>query len=164
MLNVERQLPKGMTLLAGYFYQQGAHLFRGRNINAPLPGGGRPDPDSGNVVLLESSARSLGQGFDLTWNSGATKPMSWMVRYSFAKRINEADGPLCLPDNNFDLRAERGPASDDVRHRFAITTGLQLCKGWRLTPTFFYSSARPYNITTGRDDNDDTVFTDRPVG
>ncbi len=163
-LNVQRQLPLGMSLLTGYSYQRGIHLFRGRDINAPVPGAGRPDPGAGNLVQLESTARSFIHTLDLTLNSVTNKHLSWMVSYSLSKRINEADGPLSLPADNFNLRVERGPASDDARHRLTITTGLGLIKGWRLTPTFFYSSARPYNITTGRDNNGDTVFNDRPLG
>lgn len=163
-LNVQRQLPFGMSLLTGYSYQRGIHLFRGRDINAPVPGAGRPDPSAGNLAQLESTARSFSHSLDLTLNSGVKKRLSWMVSYSLSKRINEADGPLSLPADNFDLRAERGPAGNDVRDRFTITAGVGLFKGWRLTPTFYYSSAIPYNITTGRDNNGDTVFNDRPQG
>jgi len=87
-----------------------------------------------------------------------------MISYDLSKRINETDGPLSLPADNFDLRAERGPAGDDRRHRFIITTGIGLPKGWRVTPTFFYASPLPYNIVTGRDDDGDTAFNDRPPG
>jgi hypothetical protein len=163
-VDVQRQLPLGMSLLASYSHQRGLHLFRGRNINAPIPGAGRPDPDAGNVAQIESTARSFNHALNLTLNSGANRHLSWMVSYSLSKQINEADGPLSLPADNFNLRAERGPAGDDRRHRLTITTGLGLPKGWRLAPTFFYSSPLPYNITTGRDDNGDTVFTDRPQG
>lgn len=163
-LNVQSQLSLGMSLLTGYSYQRGTHLFRGRDINAPIPDATRPNSTVGNLVQLESSARSFNHALDLTLSSGANKSLSWMVSYSLSKRINEADGPLSLPANNFDMSAERGPANDDVRHRLTITAGVGLFKGWRLAPTFFYSSARPYNITTGRDNNGDTVFNDRPPG
>jgi hypothetical protein len=163
-LSLQRQLPFGMSLLASYSYQQGFKQFRGLDINAPIPRLGRPDPTSGNIVQLESIARSSSQTVDFTLNSGANNRMSWMINYSFSRRLNETDSTLGLPADNFNLRAERGPAGDDVRHRITFTTGLALLKGWRLTPTFFYNSPRPYNITTGRDNNSDTVFQDRPSG
>jgi hypothetical protein len=163
-LQVQRQLLGNLTLLAGYSYYQGLHAFRGRNINAPLPSVGRPNPETGNVVELESTARTFSRVFNLTLNSGANSRLSWMIGYVYATRINEADGTLSLPADNFDLRSERGPASDDVRHRFTLTTGVGLLKGWRLVPTLYYNSASPYNLTTGRDNNGDTVFNDRPSG
>ncbi|MCI0339325.1 MAG: TonB-dependent receptor [Acidobacteria bacterium] len=161
-LDVQRQLPLGMSMIANYSYQQGFHLFRGRNINAPILGVGRPFPDAGNLIQLESTARSFSHILNLTLNSGANRRLSWMASYSLLKKINEADGPLSLPADNFDLRGELGPASDDRRHRVIITTGIGLFKGWRVSPTFFYTSALPYNVTTGRDDNGDTTFNDRP--
>lgn len=163
-LDVQRQLTLGMSLLASYSYEQGFHQFRGRNINAPIPGVGRPDPDGGNLTQLESTARSFSHALELTLNNNGSRRLSWMISYSLLKRINEADGPLSLPADNFDLRDERGPAGDDRRHQFIVTTGIGLPKGWRLTPTFFYESPLPYNITTGRDDNGDTAFIDRPQG
>jgi hypothetical protein len=163
-LDVQRQLPLGMSLSASYSYQRGLHLFRGRNINAPIPGAGRSDSDAGNVVQIESTARSFSHALNLTLNGGANRRLSWMVSYLLSKKINEADSPLSLPADNFDLRADHGPAGDDRRHRLIITTGLGLPKGWRLAPTFFYNSPVPYNITTGQDDNGDTVFNDRPPG
>ena len=163
-LDIQRQLTLGMSLLASYSYEQGFHQFRGRNINAPIPGLGRPDPDGGNLTQLESTARSFSHTLDLTLNSNGNRRLSWMISYDLSKRINETDGPLSLPADNFDLRAERGPAGDDRRHRFIITTGIGLPKGWRVTPTFFYASPLPYNIVTGRDDDGDTAFNDRPPG
>jgi hypothetical protein len=163
-LDVQRQLPLGMSLLASYSYQRGFHLFRGRNINAPVPGVGRPDPDDGNVTQLESTAKSLSHTIDLALNYNGSRRLSWMIAYLLMKKINEDDGPLDLPADNFDLRAERGPAKDDRRHRIIVTTGIGLPLGWRVTPTFFYDSALPYNIVTGRDDNGDSAFNDRPPG
>lgn len=40
----------------------------------------------------------------------------------------------------------------------------QLPKGFRLATAFRFESALPYNITTGFDDNGDTVSNDRPAG
>ena len=39
-----------------YQYQRGVHLLHGRNLNAPIPGFGRPDPTVGNITNIESSA------------------------------------------------------------------------------------------------------------
>jgi hypothetical protein len=39
-----------------------------------------------------------------------------------------------------------------------------LWKGFKIATSFNASSGQPYNITTGRDDNGDTVSNDRPAG
>jgi hypothetical protein len=62
------------------------------------------------------------------------------------------------------LRAEWGPTSfADVRHRGVIGTSLPL--PWEITvsPFVFMSSGSPYNITTGRDTNGDSIAAERPA-
>jgi hypothetical protein len=57
----ERQLPAGFVLVSDYTYQRGNHLFRARDINAPLLASGlRPYPDQGDIYQIESSASSRG--------------------------------------------------------------------------------------------------------
>jgi len=77
---------------------------------------------------------------------------------------NTAD-PRFLPADNFNLQAEWGPAAFDRRHRFS----LMVSRGWRddtwrLSPTLLLSSGLPYNITTGLDNNGDSIANDRPFG
>ena len=57
-----------------------------------------------------------------------------------------------------------GPSAQDIRHRLFLMFNTPLPLGVRAGLQAQYSSAPPYNITTGRDNNGDTVFNDRPVG
>lgn len=163
-LGIERQLGGGLRLRSTYLYQRGLHLLRGHNINAPMLGGQRPDPTLGNIIQVESTANSTRHLLNLTLNSVLSKRLYWLVDYSLSKAINEADGVFSLPADNFNLRAERGASLDDSRHRLFATAGLEITKGLRLGTTFYANSALPYNIITGRDDNGDTAFNDRPEG
>jgi hypothetical protein len=162
--SVERQLTRKLQLTTSYLYQRGVHLLRGRDVNAPIPGLGRPDPTTGNVIQVESTASSSTHLLNLTLNSALSKRLYWLVDYTLSKTVNEADSPFSLPAENSDLRAERGPSSEDSRHHLFATAGLGLAKGLRLGTTFYFNSALPYNVTTGRDDNGDTAFNDRPPG
>ena len=162
---VQRQFGNFTRFFANYFYQRGVHQLRGHNINAPLSGIGRPDPAVGNINQIEATANSTTQGFMVNLNTG--NPMKGFllgVNYFFSKTAHETDGPLGLPANNFDLRSERGPAADDVRHRMFVLLNTKLPAGFRLGAMFRASSAPPYNITTGFDNNGDSVSNDRPAG
>ena len=53
---VETNPFKLFRLTTNYQYQRGVHLLHGRNLNAPVPGLGRPDPTAGNITNIESSA------------------------------------------------------------------------------------------------------------
>lgn len=162
-VGVERELAPGVRLMSQYFYRRGIHGLRGRNVNAPV-NGDRPDPLAGNITQIESSANS----FNHTWmvNVNWMKMGKFMIgaNYVLSKTTDETDGALSLPANNFDLRAERGPSSQDTRHRFFLMSNYNLPMNLRLGTIFQASSATPYNITTGFDNNGDSIINDRPAG
>lgn len=162
-LGLERELSLRFHVRAVYFYQRGVHLLRGHNINAPLQGLGRPDSAAGNIDQIESSANSTLHLFNLNVSS-FSKRFTWLVNYTLSRTINEADGPLSLPANNFDFHPERGPAPGDARHRLFVMTNTTLVRGVKLGAVCHFNSAMPYNITTGLDNNFDTVSNDRPAG
>ena len=162
--SIQRQLPSSISLIGSYFYQRGVHLLRGHNINAPVPGLGRPDPGEGNITSVESSANSSRHSLSINLNWVKPKRLALGANYTLSKITNETDGPLSLPADNFNLRADRGPALLDSRHRFVMLSYLTLFKELRLGTTFNFVSALPYNITTGFDNNGDTVINDRPRG
>jgi TonB dependent receptor/Carboxypeptidase regulatory-like domain len=162
---IERQMGKYSRLIVNYMHQRGSDLFRGHNINAPARGAGRPDTAAGNINQIESTASSTMNG--LSVNLNLTNPLKHFfmgVSYFLSKTVDESDGPLSLPADNLNLGAERGPAAGDVRHRLFAMVNTPLAFGLRLGAVFTASSAPPYNITTGFDDNGDSVSNDRPEG
>jgi hypothetical protein len=162
---VERSLGSAVRLMAGYSYGRGDHLLRGRNVNAPGASGVRPDPGAGNVTQVESTARSASHMLFTSLN--LTVPWhrtSLFVNYALARMENDNDGAFSLPANNFDLAAEWGPSPNDVRHRVSGLLNMDLWKGLKLSGMVNGSSGLPYNVTTGFDDNGDTVSNDRPAG
>jgi hypothetical protein len=163
-LGMERELASRTFLRIIYLYQRGHHLLRGHNINAARSEFGRPDPGSGNVIQVESIADSWKHMLYFSLNGMGLKRLYWLFDYSFSRATNETDGPVSLPADNYDLRAERGPSSEDFRHRLFASIALDLFKGMRLSTMFYANSGLPYNITTGHDDNGDTIINDRPVG
>jgi hypothetical protein len=164
-IGIEQALAPTTRLMASYSYSKGSGLFRGHNLNAPLEDGTRPDPTSGNVTQVESTARSSGQMLNVGLNMNLPWHRTFLfVNYTWARMRNEADGPFSLPANNFDLTSEWGPSMMDIPHRLAGMFNMDLWKGFKLATSFNTSSGSPYNITTGRDDNRDTVSNDRPDG
>jgi Carboxypeptidase regulatory-like domain len=160
---MEQVVGKYGRLNVGYSFSRGQDLFRGRNLNAPMDDGTRPDPEVGNIVQVESTARSMTHML----NTGFSMNLPWhrlfvFANYTLGKAMNDTDGPFSLPVNSHDPDAEWGPTFTDIRHRFATILNMNLWKGFKLATNVSGSSALPYNITTGRDDNDDAVSNDRP--
>ena len=79
-----------------------------------------------------------------------------------AKR-SDTDGPYSLPADSHDLASEYGWASDDQRHVLVAGATIEAGEGLIISPVVTFGSGRPFNITTGRDNNNDTQFTDRPA-
>ncbi len=171
-LGVETNPFKKFRLTTNYQYQRGVHLLHARNLNAPVPGFGRPDPLVGNITNIESSAYQsshrlmvgIGPAMIMRGPGSGGLGLFWNVNYLLMKNTNEADSPFSLPSNNFNLRADRGPSATDFRHLISGFISKRLPRGFSVSTIFQATSALPYNITTGFDDNGDTVFNDRPVG
>ena len=168
---LEHQLRKRFQLIADYRFQRGVHLLRTRDLNAPFGVLGRPQPMVGNIIQIESTANStsheLNVGFGPSFfglDPQHPRRAFWLLNYTLSKTVNDTDDVFALPADNYNLRAERGPAATDVRHRFFGMLDLKLPRGLRLGTFVNLASAATYNITTGFDDNGDTVSNDRPAG
>ena len=158
-----------------YSYQQGERLARGLNLNAPV-NGIRPDPAFRNIVQAVSDAESRQHQvlFDGNINPGAMLPafkgplISWkrttlFVNYQLTWLRNDTDGPFAIPATG-DLNAEWGPAANDVRHRANISFNNQIVRNVLVGLNVGASTGEAYTLLTGRDDNGDGIFNDRPAG
>jgi hypothetical protein len=163
-ISVERRLPHGLFASVGYDHIRGVHLYRSRNINAPLPGKTtRPDPTRGNVLLLESTAASRYQGFNVNLNQRIGKRALY-GNYTYSSSYNDSDSPFSLPANSYDLRSEWGRSSDNSRHSAFMGFNTPMPFGLSGNTRIRANSGRPYTITTGFDSNGDTITNDRPFG
>lgn len=156
-------LGDGFKFNASYKFERGARLFRSRDINAPILGV-RPDNLFGRIRQLESSGNLTRNSLELSGEGVLFKRVRVNSRYRFAKAIDDFDGAFALPVDNYNLRAERGTSSLDRRHFITANFDYSPFKDFRINPSFNVESPMPYTITTGHDDNGDTIFNDRPFG
>jgi hypothetical protein len=164
LLAVTQQLSPLFSINASYSHANGWDRFRGRNVNAPIDGV-RPDPALGNVTQVESTARLETDTLNVGLNFNHAKSRTFVfANYAFNNQRNDADGPFSLPADSCDLAAEWGRAGGIPRHTASAVMNTSLTKSLRLGVSTTARAGVPYTITTGRDDNGDTVFTDRPAG
>jgi hypothetical protein len=162
-------------LAATYAYTRGSSLAHGHNLNAPVAGV-RPNPTFGNIVEVETDANSrLHQlQVNVTANPGALFPVgkaplinfkrtTVFLNYTWSTLRNNADGAFSLAPSGL-IDDDWGPAAGDIRHRFNLTVNNQIVKNLGVSVNFNANSAPPYSIRTGKDDNGDLVFNDRPAG
>ncbi len=169
-LGVERKLGEHTTLTAEYTLLRGQRLYRMRDINAPQPATGiRPDPNFLNVDQFETTGSSRSDSLKLGVRATIADRLHLVAQYTLSHASDDTScifpqpGLCSPPADSYHLAGERGPADYDQRHRFNLAAVLYLPGDFTLGCVASLSSGAPYNITTGFDDNQDTVFNDRPT-
>ena len=175
-LSLEKSLPKGLGLTFSWDVTRGVHLYRSRNLNAPLPGAPLnparpgtflpPDPTKGNINQLESTGTSLSNNYTIGFRQQIRNKwnLNLFGNYTLGYNNSDTDNAFNTPADNYNLRGEWGRSGQDTRHRFFTGTNFRLPWGVNVNTNVNWSSSRPYNITTGLDNNGDTVLNDRPEG
>jgi hypothetical protein len=154
-VSYERQLPGGLFAVCQYTYSRGFHLLRLRDIADP--GAAAP------ILQFESSGRSLQRELMTALRGNVSRGLTLFVNYIYGVKYSDTDGPYTTPANSRNLSSEYGPAANDQRHQFVSGATVQLHSGLSISPYLAIASGRPFNITSGLDNNGDTVFSDRPA-
>jgi Carboxypeptidase regulatory-like domain len=167
-ISYERQLPAGLFAVAQYTYTKGEHLLRLRNINAPVLGGAGTTGATGTaqgapILQFESTGRSLQRQAMIGLRGHIKKELTFYGNYKWGKKESDTDGPYTTPANSYDLALDYGYAADDIRHQFVAGATVEFPIKLYITPSLSIASGRPFNITTGADNNADTLFSDRPA-
>jgi hypothetical protein len=180
-LQVERELPWKISASVGYMYLRGRHIILSRNVNVPTCSDAsqnlcRPDPNFGNISWLESSGDSWYNGAFVTLAKRHGNWLETRLSYTFSKSLDNAGNFFfSTPQDNFDLRDNKGLSDNDQRHRLTFSGGVsapwrghsafgRIVKGMQLSWIYSYASALPFNIQLGADRNGDTNNNDRPIG
>lgn len=171
-----------LELTASYQWLRGLHLILSRNANVPtltaaqataqgVANLGRPDSRYGNVSRYEGAGDSYYNGLAVSAQYRFTRGTSLRLSYNLSKAIdNVGNFFFSTPQNNFNLRDDRGHSDNDQRHRVTASGVLESryqnrwLRQWQLSPMFVYTSQLPFNVQLGQDRNFDTNTNDRPIG
>jgi hypothetical protein len=164
-VGADRALTKNSRMNVSYSYGWGSLLLRPRNLNAPM-NGVRPDAEFANVLELAADAESKSHAINVGWNYSR---FDWhrtfaFLNYSWSKSDTNTAGAFTLLPGGDNLALEWGPSNGDARHRFSATLSSEPVRNLSVSLSFGARTATPYTITTGRDNNGDGVFNDRPAG
>lgn len=166
-ISYERQLPWKVVGSVSYSWTRGIHLLRTRNINAPLGFENNqpvlPFPGEGPILQFESTGLSTRHEMRVNVRTGFSRTFSLFANYTLASTHSNTDGAYTNPADPYDLSNEFGRASSDARHSVFIGGSISLPWGLRVNPFINARTGMPFNITTGRDNNRDNQFTDRPA-
>jgi hypothetical protein len=186
-IGAERELGNGLFVSADYLKQHWADLQRTVDLNAPsvfdrtAPGQTRSVaaanatrpilPVNGgvrqvNVLTNLGVADYDGLTTELRYRGHSKIYASVSYTLSKATNTSEPDGNGIGPNQSTLSRLgeeERGPSLLDQRHRAVITFTYLLPYNITAGTVSQFASARPFNATTGIDNNGDGANNDRPV-
>lgn len=164
-VGADRTITPNMRVNLSYNRGWGAGQLRGRNLNTPVDGV-RPNPEFANILTLVSDAESRSQSLNVGWN--LTK-LDWrqsffFVNYTWTRAETNSTGAFSVPANGDVLATEWGPSMGDIRHRVSTSFNMRPFGDLAVSLNGRWQTGSPYTITTGRDDNGDGLFNDRPAG
>ena len=172
-VSLERQVSKTFNLQAGYSHSQSIRTLRTANINAPLGGtynpafptsGVRPfGSQAGNIFQYQSNGRSRSDSLYISANGKIAKKVDFWANYSWSTYKASDGGTSGSPTDAYDFSQEWGRGSFDIRHWFSVNASYSTKSGFSINTFIIANSGPPFNITTGRDTNGDTSFSERPA-
>jgi len=186
-IGAEREVVRGLFAGADYVHQHWTNLDRTIDLNAPSPFD-RTAPGQTRTVAAANSTRPIVpvnggvRNVNVLMNLGVADydglqtqvsyrgSSKWYANLSYtlstATNTTEPDGNGIGSNDASIARLgdeERGPSVVDQRHRAVITFHYQLPYNVTAGTVAMLASARPFNSTTGIDNNGDGANNDRPV-
>jgi hypothetical protein len=168
-LNIQREVPGGVIVSAGYYGSKSTHLQITRNLNqfingvrpfARLSSSSPISPNTGltNITERESGGNANYNGLWLTADKRFARGLSFNTSYTLSKSIdyNSGNASGTVVQDSFNLRGSRGLSDFDTRHRFVVSTiyefpfkGNRLVQGWQLSTIVQDQTGNPLNILSG---------------
>src|SRR6185503_12163138 len=186
-IGAEREIVRGLFAGADFVHQHWTDLDRTVDLNAPTPFD-RAAPGQTRSVAAANATRPIlpvnggVRSVNVLMNLGVAdydglqaqisyrghSKLSAALSYTLSKATNtaEPDGNGIAPNETILSRLgeiERGPSVLDQRHRAVMTATYQLPYNLTIGTVTQLASARPFNATTGVDNNGDGANNDRPV-
>lgn len=190
---LEKTLLDKYLLSAAYVGTNGRNLIRFRTpnggqlapvalitgTNTPIRLLTRPNPLLGPITTFESSAHSDYNALQLSLTRRSSNGFGLQLAYTYAHAIDEVSdifdlgGSFALAQNELagvqGLKAERGNANFDLRHRFTAGWSYSLptiannkyLQGLQLSGILTLQTGQPYTVNTSIDINQDGNLTDR---
>jgi hypothetical protein len=186
-IGAEREVIKGLFAGADYVHQHWTDLDRNVDLNAPAPFD-RTTPGETRSVAAANATRPIApvtggvRSINTLMNLGVADydglqtqvsyrgSTRWFANLSYtlskATNTTEPDGNG-INNNQSNIarlgEEERGPSVVDQRHRAVVTFTYQLPYDITAGTVMQFASARPFNATTGVDNDGDGSTNDRPV-
>ncbi|GAA3750706.1 TonB-dependent receptor [Terriglobus aquaticus] len=171
-IGVERGLGKKGNISATYLHFQSVHQYVSVNVNAPLPGtynpavpnsGTRPFGDTANRYEYTGEGSGTSDVFFVNPNYSPVKQVNLWGFYVNQHSHSNSNGASTFASNSYNLAQDFGRTNFNRTNRLFLGANLNLPYGFGLSPFLIATAGMPFNITTGSDNNGDSIYNDRPA-
>jgi len=165
MVSGEHVFGKYGNINVAYFRRRSIHQFDSENINAPMPVTGvRPLGGTQNIYQYSSDGLSDGYSLSINGNLNIGSKLNAWGFYGTGSQTSTTGsfGSSSFVSNSYNVRQDEGPITGYAPHQ--LYTGFNAHPGLGLSVNMFLAmrSRSYFNITTGSDNNGDTIYNDRP--
>jgi hypothetical protein len=182
------------VLDVSYFGTKGTRLPNEININQPLAGAGtaaqvnarRPFPNYGTISWFESDGNSTFHSLQAKVEKRFSTGFSVLTSYTYGKSIGDTPGfasnsnaSKAIPQNAYNLSAERGLSDFDIRQRLVVSSiyqlpfgagrkfvpagvGAKLLGGWQVSGILSLQSGSPFTPYYTANISNTFTSSDRP--
>jgi hypothetical protein len=172
---VQRQVPLKTTLEVAYIGRRGLHLPEVFDINQPTVGALlanpgvnvnalRPYKGYASIQMEESTATSMYNALQVSWNRRFTNGFSWSFSYTFSKSDDSASNYRDIVPDSYNTHNLWGPSEFDSRHAIVISylytlpifkngTGMahRALGNWQLSGVNQFQTGTPCGIGSNND-------------
>jgi len=175
-VSIERQITKAATLSLTYLNSRGEHSFFVDNVGAFEGPTTLANGLHENIYQYESGGifrqNQLIANFRL--NAGRRLSLFGFYMLNYANSDTSSGGSpsgffssgtstmASFISNQSNPMADYGRAAFDIRSRVFLFGNISLPRSFSLSPFVIINSGEPYNLTTGQDNNGDSIYNDRP--
>ena len=162
-LGVKREIIPGLAVSVDGVTSRGYNQYNNRDLNPPdAITRARPDPRYLRITQYESEGRSWYSALLASVERRPGKGPGFGASYTLSRTVRTVEGFLFLAQDQNNLDAEKALGENHRRHQIAAHTTWSLPAGFQVAALLQARSGRPFNVTTGVDNNRDTNINDRP--
>ena len=162
-VSADISLGKHGSISMGYLNKTQKHQWVSINANAPRADGTRPyGAAAGNIYEFSSGAEGLGKWFYIDPRIAINKNINVWGHFNFKRQSADTFGETSFASNSYNIHQDYGRSPSDRRQAAYIGMNASLKWGMRTGLFLTTRAGQPFNITTGSDNNGDTIYNDRP--
>jgi hypothetical protein len=165
-IGVEQQLTANSSVAVNYLGARGIDLFRSIDANGPPPPNyvARPNSALGQERQMQSEGYLKSNTLELSFRGRPSKYFTGMAKYALGKTYNNTAGITYFPGNSYFPNADWSRSDNDRRNKFDFLGTVTADKWFNFGTALSLYSGMPVNVTTGSDENHDSLPLDRPAG